>query len=322
MEYGAHLPLIDFGTSPSLRGLKEYARAAAGLDYRYLCANDHLLFSRPWLDGPTALAAVIEESGGLSLATSIGLPVIRGPVQLVKTLTAIDILSEGRLTIGVGPGSSAADYAAAGVPFDERRRRFEETLGVLRVLLEDGGASFEGTFYSTQGIVLEPRPAQQPRPPIWVASWGSPAGLRLVAHHGDGWLASAYNTTPDRFRESLDRISDELRLAGRAPESFTNAIATAWLYVTEDTNRADRVLTDVLAPMLKRPVEALRALSLPIGPAELCAERLSLFASAGARRIFLWPLGDDLAQLELFRARVAPSIVVDKTEPGTIPPRP
>ena len=186
MEYGAHLPLIDFGTSPSLRGLKEYARAAARLDYGYLCANDHLLFARPWLDGPTALAAVIEESGGLALATTIGLPVIRGPVQLAKTLAAIDVLSEGRLIVGVGPGSSAADYAAVGVPFDERRRRFDETLSVLRALLEGDGASFEGEFYSTHGIVLEPRPAQRPRPPIWVASWGSPSGLRLVAHHGDG----------------------------------------------------------------------------------------------------------------------------------------
>ena len=300
MEYGAHLPLIDFGASPSLRGLKEYARTAAGLGYRYLCANDHLLFSRPWLDGPTALAAVIEESGDLALATTIGLPVIRGPVQLAKTLAAIDVLSEGRVIVGVGPGSSAADYAAVGVSFDERRRRFDEALSVLHVLLEGGGASFEGEFYSTHGIVLEPRPAQRPRPPIWVAGWGSPSGLRLVAQHGDGWIASAYNTTPDLFRAGLDSISDELRLAARAPESFTNAIATAWLYITEDTKRAERMLTDVLAPMLKRPVEALRALSLPIGPAELCAERLSDFARSGAQRIFLWPLGDELAQLELF----------------------
>jgi hypothetical protein len=67
--------------------------------------------------------------------------------------------------------------------------------------------------------------------------------------------------------------------------------------------------------MLKRPVEALQALSLPIGPAELCAERLSHFAGAGAQRVFLWPLGDDLAQLELFRERVGPSVVFERPEP-------
>ncbi len=66
------------------------------------------------------------------------------------------------------------------------------------------------------------------------------------------------------------------------------------------------MLTDVLAPMLNRPVEALRALSLPIGPAEVCAERLAGFAQAGAQRLFLWPLRDEVTQLELFRERVAP----------------
>ena len=172
MEYGVHLPLIDFGAPASLRGLKEYARAAADLGYRWLCTNDHLVFSRPWLDGPTAVAAVVEESRELRLATTVALPVVRGPVQLAKTVAALDILSGGRVTVGVGPGSSAADYAAAGIPFEERRPRFREAVAALGALLE-GGPGFEGEFYSTGGIVLEPPPAQQPRPPIWVASWGS-----------------------------------------------------------------------------------------------------------------------------------------------------
>jgi len=83
-EYGAHLPLADLGATPSLASLKTYARAADALGYTYLCANDHLLFSRPWLDGPTALAAVIEESGSMQLATTVSRPVLRGPVPLAK----------------------------------------------------------------------------------------------------------------------------------------------------------------------------------------------------------------------------------------------
>jgi alkanesulfonate monooxygenase SsuD/methylene tetrahydromethanopterin reductase-like flavin-dependent oxidoreductase (luciferase family) len=66
------------------------------------------------------------------------------------------------------------------------------------------------------------------------------------------------------------------------------------------------MLTDVLAPLLGRPVEELRTLPLPIGPAEVCAERLSAFADAGAQRLFVWPLRDDVSQLELFRERVVP----------------
>ena len=303
VEYGVHLPLIDLGAPPSLPALTAYARTAARLGYRHLCANDHLLFGRPWLDGPTALAALVEASGDMRLVTTATLPVLRGPVPLAKTLAAIDILSGGRQVAGVGPGSSAEDYAAVGIGFQERWRRFDEAVQALRALLH-GDTGFEGQYYSTRGVRLEPRPAQRPGPPIWVASWGSPVGLRRVARLGDGWLASAYNTTPDQFRQALDRLAEELRDAGRAPETFPSAIATTWLHVTEDGGEAERTLGDVLAPMLHRRVEALRSAPLLIGPAEVCAERLAAFVAAGARRIFVWPLGDELAQLELFRERV------------------
>ena len=301
VEYGAHLPLIDLGTPPSLAMLRAYASAAATLGYRYLCANDHLVFSRPWLDGPTALAALIEASREMTLVTTASLPVLRGPLQLAKTLAALDVLSGGRLVAGVGPGSSADDYAAVGLPFQERWQRFDEAVQVLRALLHDDGGRFEGRFYSARGARLEPRPAQTPGPPIWVASWGSPAGLRRVARLGDGWLASAYNTTPDSFRDGLERLAEELRRSGKAPESFPSTIATAWLYITEDKGEAERTLSDVLAPMLHRPAEALRSAPLLIGPAEVCAERLAAFVEAGARRIFVWPLADEVAQLERFR---------------------
>lgn len=292
MEFGAHLPLIDFGAGYSLRSLKEYARAAAAHGYRFLCANDHLFFRRPWLDGPAALAAVIEESGDLRLATTIALPVVRGPAQLAKSLAAIDVLSGGRVVAGLGPGSSQADYDEVGIPFDERFRRFEDALGRMRELLD--------------GDMLAPGPAE--RLPIWVASWGSRAGLRIVAGHGDGWIASAYNTTPEHFGRDLERVFEELRMLGRDPASFPNAIATGWMYVTESPAQAERVLTDVLAPMLGRPVDVLRELSLPIGSAEVCAERLSAFARAGAERVFVWPLGEELAQLQQFAERVVPQV--------------
>jgi alkanesulfonate monooxygenase SsuD/methylene tetrahydromethanopterin reductase-like flavin-dependent oxidoreductase (luciferase family) len=305
VEYGAHLPLVDLGAPRSLPALGAYVSTAAGLGYRYLCANDHLVFDRPWLDGPTALAALIEASRDMTLVTTAGLAVLRGPVQLAKTLTAIDILSGGRLVAGVGPGSSAGEYAAAGIGFQERWRRFEEAVRALRALLHGDRPGFEGEFYSTRDLLLEPPPVQRPGPPIWVASWGSPAGLRRVARLGDGWLASAYNTTPDRYRESLDRLAGELAAAGRAPEPFPSAIATTWLHVTEDKGEAERMLGEVLAPMLHRPPEELRSAPLLIGPAEVCAERLAAWVDAGARRIFVWPLGDELAQLERFRERVA-----------------
>src|SRR5688572_24219997 len=111
MDYGAHLPLIAIGgPTLSLPLLLEYADQAERLGYRTLAANDHLVFSRPWLDGPTALAAVLARSSRADLMTTVALPVMRGPAALAKTLAAVDLLSGGRLIAGLGPGSSAKDY--------------------------------------------------------------------------------------------------------------------------------------------------------------------------------------------------------------------
>jgi alkanesulfonate monooxygenase SsuD/methylene tetrahydromethanopterin reductase-like flavin-dependent oxidoreductase (luciferase family) len=311
MEYGAHLPLIELdGLRRTSTDFCRYARRAAALGYRFLCANDHLLFGRPWLDGPTALAAVIEASADMTLATTVCLPVPRGPVQSAKMLAAIDILSEGRLVVGVGPGSSPRDYAAVGLSFEERWQRFDEAIRSLRSLLAEDAESFTGSFYSTEGLALTPFPARREGPPIWIASWASPAGLRRVARLGDGWLASGYNTTPRRFRDSLALLTEQLVAVGKNPQTFPNGIATMWLYVTERRRDAERMLREILAPVLNRPVDALRELTLPIGSAQQCAERISAYGEAGAERVFVWPLGDELRQLELFRERVVPLVPI------------
>src|ERR687895_2426793 len=169
MDYGVHLPVIALDGRPwSLQRLLKYTETVEGLGYKALSANDHLLFPRPWLDGPTALAAVLASTERMTLATTVALPVVRGPVALAKSLSAIDLLSGGRLVVGVGPGSSARDYAAVGVPFEERWKRLDEAVQALRALWHGEGPSFKGDFYSTEGIVLEPYPAQRPGPPIWI----------------------------------------------------------------------------------------------------------------------------------------------------------
>jgi alkanesulfonate monooxygenase SsuD/methylene tetrahydromethanopterin reductase-like flavin-dependent oxidoreductase (luciferase family) len=302
LEFGAHLPLIDLGgPRPSLR---EYAQTADELGFRYVCANDHLVFRRPWLDGLTALASVAEGLSSLRLVTSVALPVVRGPVQLAKALATLDVLSNGHLVAGVGAGSSADDYAAAGIPFEQRWQRFDETLRVLRDMFAGASEPFEGEFYSTGGTVLELRPLQQPAPPIWIASWGAPAGLRRVARYGDGWLASAYNTTPERFRACLTLLRERHGVGDR----FANALSTTWLCITDSKGQTERVYRDLLGPLLQRSPDELEALALPIGPAELCAERLSAFAVAGVERIFIWPLRDELTQLRRFRDQVVPLV--------------
>jgi probable F420-dependent oxidoreductase len=306
MDYGVHLPLIGFGERPPyLRHLMQYTETAERLGFAALSVNDHLLFSRPWLDGPTALSSILTATGQMDLMTTVALPVVRGPVALAKSMAAIDILSGGRLIVGVGPGSSARDYAAAGIPFEERFKRLDESVQTLRALWREDGAPFRGEFYSTEGVVLEPRPSRQPGPPIWIGSWGSEAGLRRTARLGDGWLASAYNTTPEEFADARSRLGKHLDAAGKDPDHFPNAIATMFLHATEDPAEANHICQNILAPTLKRPAKDLRE-RLLVGPPEECAQKLAAFQSAGARRMMLWPITNEIPQLETFHQQILP----------------
>jgi alkanesulfonate monooxygenase SsuD/methylene tetrahydromethanopterin reductase-like flavin-dependent oxidoreductase (luciferase family) len=179
LDYGAHLPVIDFGFRKfSLEWLSAYVQTARDLGFKAITTNDPLIYSRPWLDAPTALAAILSDSGNMAVGTSVILAIVRGPLQVAKALAAIDILSNGRLFVGVGPGSSARDYEIVSINYDERWKRFDEAIQVLRSLWSGDSASFTGRFYSTAGIDLEPKPLRKPIPPIWIGSWGSDAGLR------------------------------------------------------------------------------------------------------------------------------------------------
>jgi alkanesulfonate monooxygenase SsuD/methylene tetrahydromethanopterin reductase-like flavin-dependent oxidoreductase (luciferase family) len=254
--------------------LRKTVEAARDCGFAAVSSNDHFVFQTPWLDGPTALAAAIEHSGDMELATTISLAVLRGPVALAKTLAALDVLSDGRVLAALGPGSSQRDYELFGIPFEERWRRFDEVIAELRDLLE--------------GDELAPRPVRAGGIPLWVGSWGSPAGLRRVARAADGWLASAYNTTPERFAEAR----------GELPAGFPSALATMWTWITEDRADEERVLDGMLAPLLKRDPVELRE-QVCVGSAEHCGRVLAAYAEAGCDRVYVWPLGDEPRQLEL-----------------------
>jgi alkanesulfonate monooxygenase SsuD/methylene tetrahydromethanopterin reductase-like flavin-dependent oxidoreductase (luciferase family) len=295
VDLGVHLPLMPFGAPLSRERLAGAVDTARECGYAAVSANDHFVFQTPWLDGPTALASVIERSGEMALATTVALAVVRGPVALAKALAAIDILSDGRLVAAVGPGSSQRDYDAVGLDFEERWKLFDAAVEGLRALL-DGEAS---------PVELAPRPSR--RVPLWIGSWGSEAGLARVARAGDGWLASAYNTTPEGFATARANLAVALERRGRDGDAFPNALATMWTWVTDDRAEGDRVLGDVLAPLLRRDADDLRA-QVCVGPVEHCAELLSRYAQAGCERVYLWPLGDERRQLERVAGEVAPRI--------------
>jgi hypothetical protein len=124
-----------------------------------------------------------------------------------------------------------------------------------------------------------------------------------VARLGDGWLASAYNTTPADFAAARARLREELAAAGRPADGFPHALVTMWTWITEDRAEAERVITGRLAPLLNRDPASLRG-RVCVGPAGMCAELLSGFAEAGCRRVHFWPLGAEPRQIDLIASTV------------------
>ena len=298
-----HLPLMDLGGQRfGVEHLVEYVETATALGFDAVAVNDHMVFEVPWLDGPTALAAVVSCSGKARLFTTVANPVVRGPVALAKILAGLDVISGGRVVAGLGPGSSERDYASVGIPFDERWPRFDESVQAIRALLR--GESFGGRFYEITGP-LEPLPTRPGGPPLWIGSWGSDVGLRRAVRLGDGWLASAYNTTPELFGVGWNRVQRSLQDTGRDHTGFENGLATMWFHI--DDRRASNVLESVLAPAVHRPVEELRE-RLPFGSADAVADKLNAFCAAGVQRVFVWPIADELEQLKRFAEEVIPRL--------------
>src|SRR5215469_2808399 len=260
MEFGAHLPVdVGYGEAPAtVRQLLDYAHLAEELGFAFVSANDHIVFRTAWLDGLTCLAAVCAGTSRIRLATTSLIPALHHPVVAAKALSTLDCLSGGRLLVGVAAGSYAPDFAACGIPFAERWQRLDECVLVLRQLWADAPAHSDGPFYPLQDVRMDPKPVQRPGPPIWIGSWGAPSGLRRAARLGDGWMASAYNTTPEQFAANWALLRELTQEEGKALDRFGNALVSMFTYITDDKVEADRVAHE-RALKLGRSADEVRA---------------------------------------------------------------
>ena len=308
MDAGVHLPQIDFsGEGLSLARVGATVDSARDWGFVAVSVNDHFLFTRPWLDGLSVLAAALPHSGQMELVTTLALATLRGPVPLAKALVTLDVLSEGRVIAGLGGGSSRADHDAVGVPFDERWARLEEAIPLVKALVQSTELPAPGTYYPIPAQELNPSPHHASGIPVWAGSWGSAAGLRRVARLGDGWLASAYNTDPDMFAAGLRLLELHLQERGRSAVAFPHALVTMWTWITPSAAEAEQVITDVIAPLVRRDPEELRG-RICVGTAQMCAELLSRYAEAGCRRVHFWPVGDEARQVDLLASKVLPLV--------------
>jgi len=216
LELGIHLPLMEFGDEGlSLARLTRAVDAARECGFASVSANDHFLFGTPWLDGPAALAAVVERSGAMELATTVALVSLRGPVQLAKTLAALDVLSGGRVIAGMGLGFNPAELATVGLRIEDRVEILRETVEIARLIWKENNASYRGEIFSFEDVTIEPKPVE----PIPIFCGGSTrAAIRRAAEYCDGWIPGRVPmaTFDDRINY-LRQLTDRKITLGNIP---------------------------------------------------------------------------------------------------------
>ena len=305
------------GNQPTKEQIISLAQYAEALGYDSLSVNDHIIFHTSWLDALSTLSAVAASTTRILIGTSILNIVVRNPVVCAKALAAIDILSSGRLFAGVGPGSYRGDYDACGIDFSERWPRFSEALEILVTLLSsdnnnnnNSGSSrpldYKGKYYTLKDMLLTPKPVQKPHPPIYVGSWGSDIGLKRVAKYSNGWMASAYNITPAKFKEKWNFLLAYRKSLGKKEEEepFDNSVMTMFGYIHDDKDKVREVVKEMLSPALRRPAEDLEQVLL-FGSLDECLRKIRNLVDAGVKRIHFWPVLDYEDQISKFKTGIS-----------------
>jgi alkanesulfonate monooxygenase SsuD/methylene tetrahydromethanopterin reductase-like flavin-dependent oxidoreductase (luciferase family) len=205
----------------------------------------------------------------------------------------------------VGEGSTQSDFDALGIPFKERRKMLDDGVAALRALLSETGVIHRGPYYTFENVTISPGCVQKPCPPIWLSSWGAPAGMRRVARLADGWVASALHSTPEEFHAAWQSLNAALLEKGKDPDTFPNAVDTMFMFVDPDRKKARRVAAPIVEAAARAPFDAGSGHYL-VGDYEECKALLARWTEAGAKLVCLWPVAESAEQIRRFGAHVMP----------------
>ena len=226
--------------------VRELPTLAEDLGYDSVWVTDHLVglratdevYGSHWMEAVTALTWIAATTHTIRVGTGVLVVPYRDPLLTAKMLTTLDVLSDGRLDIGIGTGWSKTEYRALGVGerFEPRGAVANEALQVMLACWAGGEIDHTGTHFTVKHVEVQPTSAQSPHPPIWVGGKGNPA-LRRVAAFGDVWHPN--DISPLELREIGERLD---QLAGR-PVPRSVRLDTS----DEQLERIDELVDEYLA---------------------------------------------------------------------------
>jgi probable F420-dependent oxidoreductase len=197
----------------------------------------------PWFEPITVLAALAGVTRNIHLATGILIGPLRPAVLLAKQLATLDVLSRGRVSIGLGVGWQQEEYAAAGVPWEGRYTRLEEQIRVCRLLWSQAPATFAGTTVRFERIHAFPRPVQSDGVPIWLGLAASDRNIERMAEFAQGWIPMEQE--PARLAAVIARIRAAVAARGRDPASFGVRVVPRFVFRSDGTPDLEATLAQV-----------------------------------------------------------------------------
>jgi alkanesulfonate monooxygenase SsuD/methylene tetrahydromethanopterin reductase-like flavin-dependent oxidoreductase (luciferase family) len=286
MKIGLVLPVGSHANQPaSWRELRAYALAAESVKFDSLWAFDHVIFRFPGqlergaLEPWTILSLLGEATSHIALGTLVLGMRFRHPALLAKMAATLDQAVAGRLTLGVGAGWHDPEYAAFGLPLDNRLNRADEGFAILRTLLDGERVTFPGRFWQTNDAVLLPRPDR--RIPLLSSARGGRM-MRIVARWADAWNGAWFGRPGDpvlvaRMAE-LDRACETIE---RDPASLERTVGVSIRFPD----------ADLPGPSGSREKDL-------TGDSAAIAAGLAAFAEAGYAHLMIWPEPMTIASVE------------------------
>jgi F420-dependent oxidoreductase-like protein len=260
----------------------------------------------PQFEGWIALTALAMKTERVRVGTLVTGITYRHPAVLANMGASLDVISGGRLEMGLGAAWFEGEHQALGIEFPptgERIRRLDEACEIIKRLWTQPVTDFDGRYYHLRQAYCEPKPVQKPRPPIMIGGGGEQLTLRVVAKHADEWNLFG---SPGEFRRKTAILEEHCRAVGRDPASIEKSVA-APLALTLDPARADQLVADIAARRQADP-EELKASMLWGTPDEIIRQ-VEAYRDAGVSHIILSLRPPyDLSQLERFATEVIPAV--------------
>lgn len=197
----------------------------------------------PWFEPLTVLAALAGVTQRIRLSTSILIAPLRSAVLLAKQLATLDVMSRGRLTVGLGVGWQKEEYDASGVPWEGRYARFEEQLRVCRLLWNEAPATFAGQTVRFEKIHAFPRPVQPGGVPIWMGLAASERNIERMAQFADGWIPMEQD--PTKLAPAIASIRAAVASRGRDPKAFGVRVVPRFVFRADGTPDLEATLAQV-----------------------------------------------------------------------------